>query len=71
MDPAAEGGIGLGVHRGALAARSSESVFSAERITALTAAVARSGGQAGSMEGAARHVAAAIRTAFSTPDGCP
>jgi serine phosphatase RsbU (regulator of sigma subunit)/anti-sigma regulatory factor (Ser/Thr protein kinase) len=68
VDPAA-GGIGLGVHRGALASRSSEAVFSAERIAALAAAVARAGEQTGSMEGAARHAAAAIRTAFPTPDG--
>jgi serine phosphatase RsbU (regulator of sigma subunit)/anti-sigma regulatory factor (Ser/Thr protein kinase) len=68
VDPAA-GGIGLGVHRGALAARASEAVFSAERIAALTATVSRAGGQAGSMEGAARHLASALRTAFSTPDG--
>lgn len=68
MDPVA-GGVGLGVHRGALAARSPEAVFSPERISALSAAIARCGDQAVSMEGAARQAVAAIRTAFPTPDG--
>ncbi len=63
------GGVGLGVHRGALAARSPEAVFSAERIATLSAAIARCGDQAVSMEGAARQAVAAIRTAFPTPDG--
>jgi serine phosphatase RsbU (regulator of sigma subunit) len=62
------GGIGLGTHRGALPAQAL-TVFSAERIAALAATVARAGEQAASMEGAARLVAAAIRGAFATADG--
>lgn len=62
------GGIGPGTHRGALPAQA-VTVFSAERIAALAATVARAGEQAASMEGAARQVAAAIRGAFATEDG--
>lgn len=63
------GGVGPGVHRAALAARSPEAVFSPERIAALAATLTHSGDQAASMEGAARHAVAAIRAAFPTPDG--
>lgn len=63
------GGGGLGVHRGALAARSPEAVFAPERIAALGAAIARCGDQALSMEGVSRQAVAAIRAAFQTPDG--
>lgn len=63
------GGVGLGVHRGAFAAHSPEAVFAPERIGALTAAVARCGDRAGSMEGAARNAVAAIRAAFPAAGG--
>jgi serine phosphatase RsbU (regulator of sigma subunit)/anti-sigma regulatory factor (Ser/Thr protein kinase) len=68
VDPVA-GGVGLGVHRGALSAHSPEAVFAPERIAALGAAIARCGDQAGSMEGVARHAVAAIRGAFPTAGG--
>src|SRR6185437_10215087 len=70
VDPVADG-VGLGVHRGALSAHSPEAVFAPERIAALAAAIARSGDQVGSMEGAARYAAAAMRGAFPTAEGDP
>lgn len=63
------GGVGLGVHRSALSAHSPEAVFAPERIAALAAAIARCGDQVGSMEGAARYAAAAMRGAFPTAEG--
>jgi len=63
------GGVGLGVHRGALSAHSPEVVFAPERIAALAAAIARCGDQAASMEGAARQAVAAMRGAFLSAEG--
>lgn len=70
MDPQA-GDSGHGVPRGTLPRHGADRVFRAEGITALCAEVSRAGERARSMEGAARQVAAAVRGAFTTPEGDP